>query len=181
MTTPQPRARNVRAILIRQQAGSPKPELALPAILRSPFLILLWTLTLTTVAAALLLGRIRIPRAAHGLVVTAPTTGDSLTSVLLLPAWSRDFVHAGTVASVDTGGTQRVTFTVAAIDATPLSLASAERWLDAPLASVDTTMVVARLERCTRPTCPRLAPGTRFAAIAQLGTRSLASLALPST
>ena len=176
--------RNVRAILIQQHNSAPNVALALPTILRHPFLLILWTLVLSTVVAALLLGRIRIPRTAHGLVVTTQTATGSLTPVLLLPAWSRELLHAGEVASVDTGGGERLTLTIASIDATPLTLTVARRWLDAPNASataIDTTMVVAHLKPCTGPSCPKLAARTRYTAVAQLGTRSLASFAVPST
>jgi hypothetical protein len=186
MTTLPTHARNVRAILIQQQDRAPKVELALPTILRNPFLLILWMLVLSTAAAALLLGRVRIPHTAHGLVVAAPspTRADSLTPVLLLPAWSRNLVHSGVLASVDTGGTDRLTVTIASIDPSPLTLASARHWLDVPNASIstiDTTLVVARLLACTRQPCPKIAPGTRYTAIARLGTRSLASFAIPST
>jgi hypothetical protein len=183
--TPLPTpARNVRAILIQQQERAPNGELALPTILRNPVLLILWTLVVSTVVAALLLGRIHIPRTAHGLVVAAPTATDSLTQILLLPAWTRDFIHAGEVASVDTGGPEPVTVRIAGVDATPLSLSAARRWLDAPNSSpttIDTTMVVARLEPCIRAHCPKLRPGAHYTALARLGTRSLASFAIPST
>ena len=179
-------ARDVRAILIQQQERAPKVDLALPTILRNPFLALLWTLVLATVAAALVLGHVRIPRTAHGLVIAVPATGgtDSLTPVLLLPAWSRDLLHPGELASVDTGGQTPVTVTIATIEATPLTLATARRWLDIPNASpltIDTTMVVARLEPCTGHRCQKITLGTRYTAITQLGTRSLASFAIPAT
>lgn len=185
--TPLPTpARNVRTILIQQQERAPKVDLALPTVLRNPFLLLLWTLVLSTVAATLLLGRIRIPRTAHGLVVATPiTTGsDSLTPILLLPAWSRDFLHPGQLASVSTGATHPVTVTIATIEAKPLTLAAARQWLDIPNASpttIDTTMVVARLKPCAGQRCPKIARGTGYTAITQLGTRSLASLAFPGT
>ena len=183
MTTLPTPQRNVRAILIQQQERAPNVELALPTILRNPFLLTLWMLVLSTAVGALLLGRIRVPRTAHGLVVVngAP---DSLTPVLLLPAWSRTLLQPGQLASVDTGGSARVTVTIAKIDASPLALTAARRWLDAPNASpstIDTTMVVAHLKPCTGQRCPKLTPGTGYTAIAQLGTRSLASFAIPST
>jgi hypothetical protein len=180
-TLPAP-TRNVRAILIQQQEHAPQVALPLPTLLRNPFLLLLWTLVLSTVVAALLLGRIRVPRTAHGLVVAERAGRDSVTSVLLLPAWTRDFLHAGEHATIDTGGGQRLTLTIASIDAQPLTLASARHWLATPNASpttIDTSMVVARLEPCTR--CPQLATGARYTAVTHLGTRSLASFAAPST
>ena len=183
--TPLPTpARNVRAILTQQQKRAPNVDLALPTILRNPFLIVLWTLVMSTVVAALLLGRIHVPRTAHGLVVAAPTATDSLTQILLLPAWTRDFIHEGELATVDTGGQQRITVTVANVDAKPLNLNSARGWLGAPNAgptTIDTTMVVARLKPCTTQPCPKLAPGAHYTAVARLGTRSLASFAIPST
>jgi hypothetical protein len=177
-------SRNVRTILIQQQDRAPKVDLALPAILHNPTLLVLWLLILSSVVAGLLLGRVRIPRTAHGLVVTEQTTSatDTLTPVLLLPAWSRAFLQPGKVASVDTGGTQQLTVTIADVDARPLTLASARHLLSAPnasLSTIDTTMVVARLKPCTR--CPKLAPGTRYTATAHLGSRPLASFALPGT
>ena len=181
--TPLPTpSRNTRAILIQQQERAPKVELALPAILRNPFLIVLWMLVLSTVAGALLLGRIRVPRTAPGIVVTP--AADSLTPIILLPAWSRPLLHTGNAASIETGGTERVTVTIATVDATPLNLSAARHWLDthgARLSTIDTTMVVAHLKPCSGPQCPKLTPGTRYTAVAQLGTRSLASYAIPGT
>ena len=180
-TLPTP-PRNVRAILIQQQERAPNIELALPAILRNPFLILLWMLVLSTVVAALSLGRIRVPRTARGLVVASPT--DSLTPVLLLPAWSRTLLHSGDIAFVDTGGPARLRVTISTIDTSALTLTAARRWLDAPNASfstIDTSMVVAHLTPCTGPRCPKLARGTRYTATARLGTRPLASFVVAGT
>ena len=185
MTTPpipSVRRRDVRAVLIAQQQRTPNVALALPLLLRSPVIVIAWALLISTVVAALLLGRIRVPRTAHGLVVATQRNDTSLTPVLLLPSWSRAFIRTGELATVDTGGASPLVVTISRVDAAPLTLASARSWLNAPnvtAATIDTTMVVAHLKPCIGPGCLPLATGVRYAATASLGTRSLASFAMP--
>jgi hypothetical protein len=187
MTTPpiiSVRRRDVRAVLIKQQERAPNSALALPLVLRSPFILLVWAALISIVVVAMMLGRVRVPRTAHGMVVAAHGQDTSLTPILLLPAWSRQFVRTGELATVDTGGAVQFTATISRVDAVPLTLASARVWLNAPnvgAATIDTTMVVAHLKPCTGQGCLRLATGVRYAATASLGTRSLASFAIPGS
>src|SRR4051794_3424732 len=119
MTTPTPhvpsRQRNTRALLIQQQRVT-AGDLPLPLLLRSPFVALLWALVLSTVVAALVLGHIRVPRTARGVVVSTPPGSDSLTPVLLLPSSARAYVRPGQIATIDTGGTETLTLVITSVE-----------------------------------------------------------------
>jgi hypothetical protein len=162
---------SVRHLLIEQQSGHHR-ELALPPLLRTPAIIVLWALMLTTAVVALTLGHIQVPRIERGVVRGGPGA-DSLTPFLVLPSSAGRYVVVGQLAAVDTGGLTPLRLTITA----PAGVRVGES--RANWASIDTTTVALRLERCHRGHClPRSRPW-RFSATATLGTRSLASFALP--
>jgi hypothetical protein len=180
MTNPIPgsplRQRNTRALLIQQQRVT-QGDLPLPLLLRSPFVALLWAVVLSTVVAALTLGHVRVPRTEQGVVVTQAGR-DSLTPLLLLPASARAYVKAGQVAAIDTGGTDALTLVITSVEPAVIDSAAA-RHRFAPDIGMDSSRVVARLSRCHDSHCLSLASRATYAATATLGTRSLASYALP--
>jgi hypothetical protein len=183
MTTNTPsspvRQRNTRALLIQQQRAA-HGDLPLPLLLRSPFVALLWAVVLSTVVAALALGRTRVPRTARGIVVASPAGPDSLTPILLLPSSAQAYVKPGQVASIDTGGTDALTLLITSVEPVAIeSAASRNRFAGAPDAGMDGPRVVAHLGRCYESHCLSLAAGSSYAATAALGSRSLASYALP--
>jgi hypothetical protein len=170
--------RNTRALLIQQQRVT-QGELPLPLLLRSPFVALLWAVVLSTVVAALTLGHVRVPRTEQGVVVTQPGR-DSLTPLLLLPASARAYVKAGQVAAIDTGGTDALTLVITSVEPAVMDSAAARRrFAPMPDIGTDSPRVVARLSRCHDSHCLSLASRATYAATATLGTRSLASYALP--
>jgi hypothetical protein len=173
--------RNTRALLIQQQRVT-RDGLPLPRLLQSPYIALMWALVLSTVVAALALGRIRVPRTTAGIVVSVGSAPDSLTPVLLLPPSARQFAKPGQLAVIDAGGAEPISLAIASIEPTTPAVTSPPRAAASSLrfaAPRDTTAVVARLERCNRSHCLSLAAATRYAASAALGTRSLASFAVP--
>jgi len=152
----------VRDLLIEQQRTT-RAELPLPALLRTPSIVVLWVLALSAIVAAMALGRVRVPRRARGVVVAAVAAHEGLTPRLLLPASARAFVRPGQLAAVDTGG------------ASPLLLGIAPR----TLAQADRDTVSVALEPCRAGHCLPHSTTQRFTATATLGTRSLASFAFP--
>jgi hypothetical protein len=183
MTTNTPgspvRQRNTRALLIQQQRV-PQGDLPLPLLLRSPFVALLWAVVLSTVVAALALGRTRVPRTARGVVVASPSGPDSLTPILLLPSSARAYVKPGQVAAIDTGGTDALTLVITSVEPVAIESAAARnRFAGALEVAMDGPRVVAHLGRCHGTHCLSLASGSSYAAVAALGSRSLASYALP--
>jgi hypothetical protein len=185
MTNPIPNSplpqRNTRTLLIQQQRLT-RDELPLPRLLQSPSIVLMWALVLSTVVAALVLGRIRVPRIAQGVVVSAGPTADSLTPVLLLPPSARRFVKPGQLAAIDTGGSEAMSLAIATVEPALRNAARTRQRFALPpelVADRDTAALVAQLERCSRGHCLPLSARTRYAATAALGTRSLASFALP--
>ena len=72
-------------------------------------------------------------------------------------------MKAGQVASIDTGATETLTLVITSVE--PVT--------------TDSAKVVARLGRCHDSHCLSLASGSSYAATAALGSRSLASYALP--
>lgn len=164
--------RSVRELLIEQQRGR-HHELPLPRLLRTPAITILWMATIAVLVTALALGRVRVPRVERGVVVTEPSGDGGLTPVLVLPSSARRYVAAGQLASVDTGGQTPVTVAFAAAPP-PARDDRGGTWL-----SFDTTTLALPLERCHRDHCLPLARGRRFTATVTLGTRSLASFALP--
>lgn len=162
-TTPSRLSRNAtRALLIESQRTN-RSALALPPLLHTPVVILLWGLTLATVVCALALGRIHVPRVVHGVVVASPA--DSLTPLLLLRADDRRFVTTGQLAMVHAGGERAMALQLRA----PASLA----------VHGDTSTVAVALERCHGSECLTLTRDARYPATATLGTRTLASFAFP--
>ena len=161
VTQPSPRP-SVRDLLVEQQRSA-QSDLPLPTLLRTPSIVVLWVLALSTVVAAMTLGRVRVPRLARGVVVVSVGAHDSLTPRLLLPASARAFVEPGQLAAIDTGGTS------------PLVLRVGPR----PLPPADRDTVSVTLEPCRAGRCLAHATSQRFAATAPLGTRSLASFAFP--
>jgi hypothetical protein len=185
MTNPIPISplsqRNTRALLIQQQRVT-RDGLPLPRLLQSPYIALVWALVLSTVVAALALGRIRVPRTVPGIVVSAVSAPDGLTPVLLLPPSVRQFIKPGQLAVIDTGGAEPMSLAIASIEPATPGVSSPRQSSASSLtiaASHDTSALVARLERCNRSHCLSLAAATRYTASAALGTRSLASFALP--
>ena len=164
--------RNVRALLIAQQSTD-RPDLPLPRMLRTPAIIILWALALSTTVAALALGRVRVPRVERGVVRVERTGADSLTPVLILPSSARRYAEAGQLATVDTGGPAPLTLALASVPATKAGEPRGA-WL-----SIDTATIALPLERCRASQCLLLSRDRRFTATARLGTRSLASFALP--
>lgn len=173
LTPPAPHEPNVRALLIQQQRET--PDLLLPVLLRTPSLVLLWTLAVGIVVAALALGRVRVPRTVNATVVVPATGPDSLTPLLLLPRGVRAFVAPGHVATIHTGDAGTIGV---AILSTPTAVPqrSIPPWLDR--AGTDSSTVAVRLERCHDNRCLPLTPGATYRATATLGTRSLASYTL---
>jgi hypothetical protein len=174
------RFRNTRALLIQQQRVVTR-DLPLPLFLRSPYLVLLWALVLSTVVAALALGRMRVPRTVRGVVVATQTTSDSLTPILLLPSSTRAYVSAGQTAVVDTGGAGAMTLVITSVEPARINDVTAHTPVVARDAGgrLDSSRVVARLARCHDGHCLPLAAGSNYGATAALGSRSLASYALP--
>lgn len=185
MTNPIPGGprphRNTRTLLIQQQR-TVTVDLPLPLFLRSPYVALLWVLVLSTVVAALALGRMRVPRTAHGVVVTARSASDSLTPFLLLASSTRAYVKPGQAAVIDTGGTSAMTLVIQSVEPATTQAIADRRSFVSPTATggrPDSARVVARLGRCHEGHCLPLAIGSSYPATASLGTRSLASYAVP--
>ena len=177
--------RTVRELLVRQQRDA-HDELPLPRLLRTPSIVLLWAFTLSTVVAALALARVRVPRRVHGVVLTVETPRASrLTALLVLPASVRRFVRPGQLAAVDTGGSTPLVVAIASASPQPVhaSIALSTPPFSgpgmSPRARADTATVAVPLERCRAGHCLPRSGTQRFAATATLGTRSLASFALP--
>jgi hypothetical protein len=173
--------RNTRMLLIQQQRVV-TGDLPLPLFLRSPYLGLLWALVLSTVVAALALGRMRVPRTVRGVVVATQTASDSLTPILLLPSSTRAYVSAGQTATVDTGGAGAMTLVITSVEPARVDGISAHTPVAAQIdggALLDSSRVVARLARCHDGHCLPLAAGSSYGATAALGSRSLASYAIP--
>ena len=172
--------RTVRELLVRQQRVT-HDELPLPRLLRTPSIVVLWALTLATVVVAFAAGRVQVPRHARGVIVVEGSTPDSLTTHLLLPASVSAYVRPGQLAAVDTGGTSPFVVAVAAT----ASDTTAGRELRrsalglAAIARGDTAMVAIPVEPCRGGHCLPHSANRRFSATATLGTRSLASFALP--
>ena len=171
---PAPSRPNVRALLIQQQRAT--PDLLLPLLIRTPSLVLLWTIALGIVVSALALSRVRVPRTVRATVVVPIAGADSLTPLLLLPSTAGAYVIPGQLATVDTGGSGTI---VVPIVSTPVPLN--RRALPPWLARIekDSGTIAARLERCHAERCVPFSPGAAYDATAALGTRSLASYALP--
>ena len=171
--------RNTRTLLIQQQRVV-TGDLRLPLFLRSPYLVLLWALVLSTVVAALALGRMRVPRTVRGVVVATQTARDSLTPILLLPSSTRAHVSAGQTATVDIGA-GAMTLVITSVEPARADGVSAHTPVAARDAGgrLDSSQVVARLARCHDGHCLPLAAGSSYGATAALGSRSLASYALP--
>jgi len=183
MTNPAPRSpdrqRNTRALLIQQQRVT-AGDLPLPLLLRSPFVALLWALVLSTVVAAFVLGHIRVPRTARGVVVSTPIGPDSLTPILLLPSSAHAYVSPGQVATIDTGGTEALTLVITSVEPSVIDSATVrKRFAALPDGRADGPRVIARLSRCHGSDCLPLARNSSYTATAALGVRSLASYALP--
>jgi hypothetical protein len=162
-TGPQPAARpGVRDLLVEQQRAQ-SGDLPLPALLRTPTIAALWMLSLTTVVATMTLARARVPRLARGVVVVERSTRDSLTPRLLLPASARVFVRPGQLTAIDTGGGSPFISSI----------------VTGAFAQADSETVSVALEPCRAGRCLPRSTNQRFTATATLGTRSLASFALP--
>jgi hypothetical protein len=181
--TPPVRPGTARELLIQQQRTT-DGELPRPRLLRTPSIVLLWAITLTTVVAALALGRVRVPNTVRGVVVAARSPAGHLTPLLIIPESARRFVKPGQAAAVDTGGTDALTLTITSVEPHPLDRASARRRLAVPpnaLTSLRIASVAAHLSACADGRCLPLTAGTSYAATAALGTRSLASYAIPGS
>ena len=178
--SPPPERRTVRELLVRQQRVA-HDALPLPRLLRTPSIVVLWALTLATIVVAFAAGRVRVPRRASGVVVVEGSTSDSLTTHLLLPASASAYVRPGQLASVDTGGTSPFVVVIAA-SARDSSAGRDSRHSALGLADIargDTAMVAIPVEPCRGGYCLPRSANRRFSATATLGTRSLASFALP--
>ena len=155
-------------------------DLPLPLLLRSPFVALLWALVLSTVVAAFVLGHIRVPRTARGVVVSTPVGPDSLTPILLLPSSAHAYVSPGQIATIDTGGTEALTLVITGVEPAVIDSATVhQRFAALPDVGADGPRVIARLSRCHGGDCLPLAGHSSYTATAALGSRSLASYALP--
>ena len=177
---PTPERRTVRELLVRQQHAA-QSELPLPRFLRTPSIVILWTLTLATVVVAFAAGRVQVPRHARGVVVVEGSTPDRLTTHLLLPASASVYVRPGQLAAVDTGGTSPFVVAIAA-SARDISVGRQPKRSALGLAAItrgDTAMVAIPVEPCRGGHCLPRSANRRFSATATLGTRSLASFALP--
>ena len=183
MTTPAPRSparqRNTRALLIQQQRVT-AGDLPLPLLLGSPFVALLWALVLSTVVAAFVLGHIRVPRTARGVVVSTPIGPDSLMPILLLPSSAHAYVSPGQVATIDTGGTEALTLVITSVESAVIDHATVrKRFAAMPDVGADGPTVIARLSRCHGNDCLPRMRNSSYTATAALGSRSLASFVLP--
>lgn len=178
--SPPPERRTVRELLVRQQRGT-QGELPLPRLLRTPSIVVLWALTLVTVVVAFAAGRVQVPRHARGVVVIEGSTPDSLTTHLLLPASASAYVRPGQLAAVDTGGPSPlvVAITASAGDSSAARVSKRSVLGLAAIGRGDTAMVAIPVEPCGRGHCLPRSANRRFSATATLGTRSLASFALP--
>lgn len=178
--SPPPERRTVRELLVRQQCVA-QGELPLPRLLRTPSIVVLWALTLATIVVAFAAGRVQVPRHARGVVVVGGSTSDSLTTHLLLPASASAYVRPGQLAAVDTGGTSPFVVAIAA-SARDIAVGRESRRSALGLAAIargDTSMVAIPVEPCRGGHCLPRSANRRFGATATLGTRSLASFALP--
>lgn len=172
----------VRHRLVVPASPSAPVHASLPLFLRAPAIAALWGLALLVVVAAIALGHVRVPRVVSGVAVAVQPAADSLTLLLLLPPAARTHLHAGQLATLDTGDAGAFTVTIASVEQPLLDAAAARRRFREPaslLAHLHGPTLVARLERCANARCLTPQPGTSYAATAALGTRSLASYALP--
>lgn len=177
----QPAARR-RLVVPPPPAGSAAPLEPLPVLLRTPWIAVLWGLALLTAVGALTLGRMRLPRRVHGVAVAVRPAADSVALLLLLPAAAGRHIRAGQHATLERGDGGPVTLTISSVEHHPLDVRAARRrFPHSPsiLAHLDAPKLVARLHPCTTGGCLTPQPGTSFAAVATLGTRTLASYAVP--
>jgi hypothetical protein len=154
----------------------------MPLFARAPYIAVLWASTLVALGCLLVLSRVRVPRIARGTVVAVPAAADSVTLLLLLPASSRPFVAEGQRAEVRTGTGQQVVLNSARVEPDLLDAATArERFAAQPavLVQLAEPKVAVRLARCGTSGCLTPHVGDIYAASASIGTRSLASYAVP--
>ena len=177
---PPPERRTVRELLVRQQRVA-HDELPLPRLMRIPSIVVLWALTLATVVAAFAAGRVRVPRHARGVVVVEESTAGGLTTHLLLPTSASVYVRPGQLAAVDTGGTSPFVVAIASSTRDTSADLGPRRSVSSFVATAqgDTTLVAIPIEPCRGGHCLPRSANRRFSATATLGTRSLASFALP--
>ena len=176
--SPPPERRTVRELLVRQQCVA-QGELPLPRLLRTPSIVVLWALTLATIVVAFAAGRVQVPRHARGVVVVDGSPPDSLTTHLLLPASASAYVRPGQLAAVDTGGPSPFIVAIAASVRDTAVSESRRSALGLAAIARDTSMVAIPVEPCRGGHCLPRSANRRFSATATLGTRSLASFALP--
>lgn len=170
----------MRELLIHQQRDA-GVDLPLPLLLRTPTVVLLWVFAVASAVGALALGRISVPRVVRGDVVGVGAGSDSLTPVLLLPRSARAHISSGQIVAVDTGDGAPLMLAIRFDSATAASDSFVRQ--HAPRSRVgfaaDTALMAVPLERCRGNRCLALSVGRHYSATAALGTRSLASFALP--
>jgi hypothetical protein len=157
-------------------------DLPLPRLVRAPYLAVTWLIALATVVATLALGRIHVPHTARGVAVAVGATGDSLTLLLVLPPSARDHVRPGQLATLDTGGAAPLALPVTRVEHDLLDAPAARRRFRGAaslVAQLDAPKLVVQLARCQGDRCLTPHPGSSYAATTSLGTRSLASYAMP--
>jgi hypothetical protein len=117
----------------------------------------------------------------HGEVIMTRSATTGLTPVLVLSAAARGRVQPGQLAIVDTGGPNPVTLTIASTEVTLAgdSLVQRAARSAGAFTAIDTGVVHVQLDRCHAGRCLSPDIERRYSATAVVGTRSLASLALP--
>ena len=174
----------VRASLWRLGAPPtvPEPRGATPLLLATPAIAALWMAILLACASLLALGRVRVPHVVRGAVVAVRDDRDSVALMLLLPPTERRFIAAGQQATLDTGDSTTAVLPLETPDTALIDVARARkdfRGAASLIAQLDAPKLAVRLARCTRAGCLTPRAGETYAATARLGTRTLASYALP--
>jgi hypothetical protein len=167
-------------------------DVPLPLLIRAPYVAVMWAVALATVMATLALGHIHVPYTARGVAVAVGASTDSvardsvardsLTLLLVLPPSARDHVRLGQLATLDTGGTSALDLPVTLVERELLDAPAARRRFREPaslLAQLEAPKLVVRLARCHADRCLTPHAGSTYAATTQLGTRTLASYAVP--
>ena len=174
----------IREALWRLTAAPPSSARVLrdepQLFLETPFIALLWTVTVVLLVALLALGRMRVPRVVRGVAVAVPTDSDSVALLLLLPASAARYVRVGHHIELETGSGPAVV-DVTGVDGELLDAAGArQRYPRQPsvLAQLSDKKLVVRVSPCRIGDCLTPRPGDVYAAMASLGSRPLTSYAM---
>lgn len=184
-TSQQKRIRDALSRLTEPRSSSDDMHGArMPLFARAPYVVVLWVATLVALGSLLALSRLRVPRVARGTVVAVPAATNGITLLLLLPASSRPFVTAGQRAEVRTASGQQLILNTAQVESELLDANTARnRFAEQPavLVQLADPKVAVRLSPCGAGGCLTPRVGETYTARAAIGTRSLASYALPGS